>query len=80
VQIEELSLHPSSSLVGQTIVEARLRERFGILLVALRRTGGGVIFDPPETSRVAAEDTLVVMGRRPDLDRFERVTAGTEPA
>jgi voltage-gated potassium channel len=80
VQIEELSLHQSSSLVGQTIVEARLRERFGILLVALRRTGGGVIFDPPETSRVAAEDTLVVMGRRPDLDRFERVTAGTEPA
>jgi voltage-gated potassium channel len=79
VQIEELLLRSGSVLLGQPLSAVRLRETYGVLLVALRRSGGTLLFDPVETTVPAEQDTLVVMGRRPNLDRLERVAAGHEP-
>jgi len=59
------------------LIEARLRERFGVLIVALRRTNRDVVFNPPDDTVPSENDTLVVMGRRPELDRLERSIRGS---
>lgn len=77
VQIEEITLRDGSLFLGKTLAHAELRQRYGVLLVALRRSRGEVLFDPAETMVPLVDDVLVVMGRRPDLDRVERVAAGS---
>lgn len=72
VQVEEVFLHRGCAVCGRPLSESRLRERFGVLIVALRRANSQVVFNPADDLAPAENDTLVVMGRRADLDRLER--------
>jgi len=72
VQVEEMLLRKGCVVCGRPLIEARLRERFGVLIVALRRANRDVVFNPPDDTVPSENDTLVVMGRRPELDRLER--------
>jgi CBS-domain-containing membrane protein len=63
-----------SALIGQTFGEARLRERFGVSVLVLRRKEGGrtVRLLPQATTRLLAGDRLYVFGTRDALRRFKR--------
>lgn len=76
VQVEELLLRKGCVVCGRPLSEARLRERFGVLIVALRRANREVVFNPSDDTAPSENDTLVVMGRRPELDRLERSIMG----
>jgi len=72
VQVEEVFLRHGCAVCGRPLRESRLREKFGVLIVALRRANSQVVFNPPDDMAPAENDTLVVMGRRAELDRLER--------
>jgi voltage-gated potassium channel len=72
VQVEEVLLRRGCVVCGRSLRESRLREKFGVLIVALRRANSEVVFNPPDDMAPAENDTLVVMGRRAELDRLER--------
>ncbi len=63
-----------AALIGQTFGEARLRERFGVSVLVLRRREGGrtVRLLPQATTRLFAGDRLYVFGTRDALRRFKR--------
>jgi voltage-gated potassium channel len=73
VQIEEVEVAASSPLCGRTLGDARLREQPGVLLIAVRRRAGDMIFNPPDTLAPEASDVLVSMGTRERLDQLERL-------
>ncbi len=47
-EVRELTL-TDSALVGRSLRETRLRERFGVSVVAITRASGEVVLDPPAT-------------------------------
>lgn len=59
---EQIGLDGSSPLVGQTIRAAELRQRFGVIVVAIRRQEGHMEFNPPPDARLQAGDQLVLLG------------------
>lgn len=59
---EQISLDAGSALVGQTIRAAELRQRFGVIVVAIRRQEGHMEFNPPPDARLQAGDQLVLLG------------------
>ncbi len=63
-----------ASLIGQTFADARLRERFGVSVLVLRRREGGrtVRLLPQASTRFLAGDRLVAFGTREALRRFAR--------
>jgi voltage-gated potassium channel len=75
LQIEELQIATGSALRGQTVAASGLRT-IGLILVAIKRASGHMEFNPPDDHRLGDGDTLIVMGRREQLDRAERLTAG----
>jgi voltage-gated potassium channel len=76
LQIEEATVAASSSLVGRSLEESRLRRDLGIILVALKRRDGSMLFNPAAEAILQAGDTLISLGHRDQLDRLEAL-AGT---
>lgn len=72
VEIDEIQLAASSPLVGKTTVDAETRRRHGLLIVAIKQKAGAMLFNPGAEVVFRSGDTLVVMGRVEDIDRFRR--------
>ena len=62
---------PRSGLVDRTILEANLRQRFGVIVVGIQREGGRMEFNPPPDAVMRADDQLVVLGRPEQLKDLE---------
>jgi voltage-gated potassium channel len=63
LRVEEVEIRKDSPLAGQTIRDARLGEKTGALLVAIRKAGtADYEFNPPADRRIMEEDILIFMG------------------
>jgi di/tricarboxylate transporter len=60
---------PGSALVGQTLEESNFRQRFGLIVLALRR-GESTFRTDLETIDLREGDVLLVQGPRTQADRF----------
>lgn len=70
VEIDELIIPPESSLVGRTVRNSQTRARHGLLIVGLRHADGDLIFNPDADTEFLARDSVMVMGRPDDIERF----------
>ena len=61
-------VHPNASLVNHTLMESKLRARFGINIVAIQR-GMQSIIAPKPTEVILPADTLIVLGTDDQLDQ-----------
>lgn len=73
LELAEVTVHPSSELVGKTLAGAEVRKRFGIIVVALSH-GDRSIFNPGPDERIEAGDVLVALGPMNALERIEQAT------
>jgi len=71
LQMEQTSLQVNSGLVGKTLAEANLREKAGVLVVAVQGKDGTMVFNPPPSRRLESGERLVVLGDRASLDAIE---------
>lgn len=69
--MEEVTVQPSSSLVGKSLLDANLRQRFGVIVVAIQREDRRMDFNPEPDTAIRAGDKLVVLGRPHSLRRLE---------
>jgi voltage-gated potassium channel len=68
--MEELTVPPESTLVGATVGNSQTRSRFGLLVVAIRRADGRLLFNPGVDADFRAGDAVIVMGKVEDVERF----------
>ncbi|NDY42379.1 TrkA family potassium uptake protein [Dissulfurirhabdus thermomarina] len=84
--VDHIALSPETAIVevpapegfvGKSLVELAIRSRFGVYVIGVKRAGDEeVTIAPPPSIRFRAGDTLLVLGRRDDLDRFVAEAAG----
>lgn len=72
VDLRELVITPTSGLVKKTVREAEARRKHKILVVAVRRADGEMIFHPDADHLFLAGDTIIAMGQSDDVDRFRK--------
>ncbi|HEU4370143.1 MAG TPA: cation:proton antiporter [Methylomirabilota bacterium] len=72
-EVQELTL-AGGRLADQSLREAQIRERFGVTVVAIRRTDGSEVFNPEPDSMLREGDRLRVFAL-PDQIRAMRVEA-----
>lgn len=73
LELAEVVVHPSSDLAGKTLAGAEVRQRFGIIVVALKR-GDESTFNPGPDELIEAGDVLVALGPIQALERIEQAT------
>jgi voltage-gated potassium channel len=78
LNMEQVQITPGSELAGKTIIEAGLRQRFGVVVVGIQRASGAMEFNPAPEIAMHDGDFLVVLGRAGNLHELEAVAA--EPA
>lgn len=76
LSMEQVRISEGSALIGQTIADAGIRQRFGVIIVAIRRAEGTMEFNPSPESLIRAGDEMVVLGRPESVKALgERVAA-----
>jgi voltage-gated potassium channel len=78
LNMEQVRITAGSDLAGKTIIQAGLRQRFGVVVVGVQRASGAMEFNPSPEVVMEVGDFLVVLGRADNLRDLEVVAA--EPA
>ena len=65
-EISDVTL-PAGHLTGRSLREARIRERFGVTVVAIRRADGDLLANPAPDTVLRAGDRLRVFGLEPQV-------------
>ena len=56
LNMEQVLIHEGAPLAGRTIVEANLRQRFGVVVVGIQRADGRMEFNPPPETAMHVGD------------------------
>ena len=70
LEIAELALPEACPLCEATLASAEVRKRTGVIVVALKRPDGTMVFNPDSDVTMRRGDTVVLLGRRENVDRF----------
>ena len=76
LNLEQVHLDDRSPLVGRTLLDAGLRQNYGVVVVGIRRRDGQMDFNPAPEASMRAGDDLVVLGRSENLRSLEAAAAG----
>ena len=73
LDLAEIVVHPHSDLAGKTLAGADVRQRFGVIVVALKR-GDHSTFNPGPDEVMEAGDVLVALEPISALERTEEAS------
>ena len=73
LNMEQVQIADGAPLAGRSIIEANLRQRFGVVVVGIQRASGAMEFNPPPESIMRVGDYLVVLGQAKNLRDLETV-------
>lgn len=71
----QLDTHPDSEIVGHSLAEIRLRERFGLNIVAIQR-GSRIIVAPNRDEHIFPKDELLVLANDEQVDSARELIEG----
>jgi voltage-gated potassium channel len=80
IAIEQVRVAETSVVVGKTIKDMQLGRDFGVIVMAIRKSDGEMIFNPTADTAVATGDHLIVMGRQEKLNTLESLIASPQGA
>ncbi len=71
--MEEVRVGEGSSLVGVALKDSGIRQKLDLILVAINRADGEMLFNPTLETKIQAGDTLIALGLRHNLERLEEM-------
>jgi voltage-gated potassium channel len=72
LSMEQVHITDDSALANQSIVDAGIRQKFGVIIVGIKRAGGSMEFNPPPEAVMRPGDELVVLGRTESVKALEK--------
>jgi len=71
--MEETQIKEKSRLAGKSLVENNLRKEFGLIIVAIKKHSGEMIFNPIAEVKLEVNDVIVILGKKEDLLRLNKI-------
>ena len=78
VSLDQVPVSVTSELVGQSLRHLQLRRDLGIIVLAIRKPDGDMLFNPPAEAEICGGDCLIVMGAQDALRNLNRSLAETK--
>jgi voltage-gated potassium channel len=72
LQIEETEVKEGSRLAGSTVKDSAIRQELGIIVVAVKKPDGRMLFNPASETTFEPGDLLITLGHRTQLDKLEK--------
>ena len=77
VEIEEVLVEAGSRVAGVTIGESKVHEKMGVIILAIKREGAAMRFNPSAGDRVQSGDNLIAVGQASGLRQLEEAAAAS---
>jgi voltage-gated potassium channel len=76
-RLEEVTVGARSPLTGNSLSAARVHDRTGALVLAIRREGGDFVTNPSARTQIEAGDVLISVGTAKELKALTHFAAGS---
>ncbi len=78
LRLEQAAISGNSPLVGQSLAEARIPQRTGLIVLGLRRASqtGPPIYNPGPETRLGAGDVMIVLARSEQVEQLRQYAGG----
>jgi len=71
--MEEAKIDTNSRFIGKNLIDSHIRQDYGVIIVAIKKLSGKMIFNPIPTETLEAGDVIVVIGKKDDLKRMNAI-------
>ncbi len=75
VSIEQLQVAEASGFVSQSLRDMQIRREMGVIVLAIRKADGRMLFNPPAEAEISGGDYLIAMGEPGSLRSLEKLLA-----
>ena len=71
LEFEQVKVSETSSVASKTLEESRLKQKHGVIVLAVMKPRGEMEFNPSGDTRIEAGDVLIAIGERSKLKQVE---------
>ncbi len=73
IQMEEIPVSSSSSLTNVMLKDSGIRQQFNLIIIAIRRSDGSMLFNPSFDTVIKAGNTVIAIGEEANLQKLEKI-------
>jgi len=73
LRMEELDICDGSPVIGKSLEESEIRQLYGLIIVAVKKDTGQMIFNPQANYVISKGDKLIALGEDKNVSRFAQV-------
>jgi voltage-gated potassium channel len=73
IQMEEMPASPASKLIGVALMDSGIRKNLDLIIVAVKKPSGDILFNPSAQTTIEAGDTVIAIGKLKDLEKLRKL-------
>ncbi len=73
LRMEEVKIAKGSSLVGVKLKDTIVRSQLNIIIVAIKKKDGTMVFNPSSETEISTEDILIALGGKENLQKLDEI-------
>ncbi len=73
IQMEEIPVSASSSLVNIILKDTGIRQKYNLIIIAIKKLDGSMLFNPSFEATIEAGDTVIAVGEDANLQELEKI-------
>jgi voltage-gated potassium channel len=70
LRMDEIAICEGSSYIGKSLEDSQIRQKFGLIVVAVKKESGKMIFNPMAKYVLDSNDKLIVLGEVENINLF----------
>ena len=71
--MEEIPVSEASSLSGVMLKDSGIRQRFNLIIIAIKKPDGSMRFNPSFEAMITPGDTVIAVGEDDNLQKLEEI-------
>ena len=80
MEIEQVLVTDESTFAGRTLADVDIRYKSSVVILAIRKANGEMLFNPSPEAKMSPGDHLIAMGDASNLQKLGALLMGTVPA
>ena len=73
LRMEELTVSDHGKIANSTVKDSNIRRDYNLIVVAIKRDQGEMLFNPNPNSMILKSDTLIVLGEYTKIKELEKI-------
>ncbi len=73
IQMDEIPVDPASPLANVMLRDSGIRQKFNLIIIAVRKPDGDMLFNPSYETMIKGGDTVIAMGKSDNLAQLEKI-------